>query len=86
MIFDWYQIINRAEFEASGLVSKEVEAIFEGIGQKTVLVTRGNYVSIVIDGVMLSVGMAGQNPFLFGGHAVYLDQNDDIWLGVATTS
>lgn len=86
MIFDWYKILNRGEFEAAGLVSREVDVILEGIGQKTVLVTRGNLVSIVYDGVMLSIGLSGSNPFIFGGYAAYLDQNDDIWLGIATTA
>jgi hypothetical protein len=41
--------------------------------------------SLIIDGVILSVGMADSNPFIFGGYAVYLDSSGDIWLGIATT-
>lgn len=82
MTFDWYKIINRGEFEATGLVSREVELLLDGIGLRTVLVTCGNYYSIIYDGVMLSIGMAGNNPFVFDGYAVYLDVNDDIWLGI----
>lgn len=85
MIFDWYKIINRGEFLASGLVSKEITMIMNGAGQKTILVTNGNAVSITIDGVFLSVGMNGSNPFSFEGYGVYLDANDDIWLGMPTT-
>ena len=82
MTFDWYKIINKDEFEASGLVSKEVEAVLDGIGEKTILVTRGNLISLVVDGIMISVGLGGANPFVFGGYGVYLDSNSDIWLGV----
>lgn len=82
MIYDWYKIINRAEFLAAELVSKEVELILEGIGQRTILVTKGNLVSIVYEGVMLSIGLTEANPFAFDGHAVYLDADDNIWLGI----
>jgi hypothetical protein len=85
MIFDWYKVLNRAEFEAAGLVSKEVEMILDGVGQKTILVTKGNVYSILVDGVYLSIGLGGKNPFVFGGYAVYLDSNDDIWMGIATS-
>lgn len=82
MTFDWYKLLNRGEFEASGLVSKELDVILDGVGQKTVLVTKGNLYSIVIDGVMLSIGVTAANPFVFEGYAVYLDSNDDMWLGI----
>ncbi len=85
MIFDWYKILNRAEFEALDLVSREVQVVLDGIGLKTILVTKGNLYSITYEGVMLSIGVTDENPFAFGGYAVYLDQNDDIWLGIATS-
>lgn len=82
MIFDWYKIINRAEFEALGLVSRELELELEGIGLATVLVTKGELYSLTYDGVFLSVGVTEDNPFVFEGYAVYLDAADDIWLGI----
>jgi hypothetical protein len=85
MIYDWYKVINKSEFEATGLVSREVNLILEGVGQRTVLVTIGNYFSITYNGVMLSIGMTDSNPFAFGGCAVYLDANDDVWLGIETS-
>ncbi len=82
MIYDWYKILNRAEFELEDLVSKELLLSLDGVGQKTVRVTRGNTYAITIDGVMLSVNMSDANPFEFGGYAIYLDAADDIWLGL----
>ncbi len=82
MTFDWYKIINRGEFEATGLVSRELELALEGIGLVTIMVTKGALYSIVYDGVMLSIGVTEENPFVFEGYAVYLDENDDIYLGV----
>lgn len=82
MIFDWYKIINRAEFAATGLVSRELSLVLEGVGQASILVTKGILYSIVYDGVMLSIGLTDSNPFVFEGYAVYLDSNDDVWLGI----
>ncbi len=83
MNYDWYKIINKAEFEATELVSREVPLILGDLGEKTVLVTKGNYVSIVYEGVMLAVNMADANPFEFEGLAVYVNSADDIFLGIA---
>ncbi len=82
MIFDWYKIINRAEFLATGLVSRELQVVLEGVGVATVLVTVGRHFSLTYDGVMLSLGVTEANPFSFDGHAIYVDDNDDVWLGI----
>lgn len=82
MTFDWYKVINRAEFLATGLVSRELDVFLEGVGAKTVLVTVGNYFSITIDEVMLSVGMTEDSPFVFQDRAVYVDANEDVWYGI----
>lgn len=82
MIFDWYKIINQAEFIATGLVSRELELPLEDLGVKTILVTRGRLVSLVYEGIMLAAQLNDENPFVFEGHAVYLDANQDLWLGI----
>lgn len=82
MTFDWYKIINKTEFEATGLVSRKLDLFLEGIGQKTVLVTVGNYFSFTVDDVMLSLNMSGENPFIFEDRAIYIDENDDVFYGV----
>jgi hypothetical protein len=80
--FDWYKIINKVEFEAEDLPSREVQVVLEGIGQKTILVTKGILISLVYDGVMLSPGLGDENPFYFGGYAAYLAASDDVYLGI----
>ncbi len=81
--FNFYKIINKAEFEATGLKSREVTVILEGLGQKTVLVAHQMLFSLIYDGVILPVDLEGaSNPFEFGGYAAYLDSADDVWLGV----
>lgn len=83
MTYDWYKIINRAEFIATGLVSREVELVLEGVGVRTVMVTVGRNFSIIYEGVMLSLGITDANPFAFDGHAIYVDAaTDDVYLGI----
>jgi hypothetical protein len=83
MIFNWYRVINLAEFEATGLVSQEIEVVLAGIGLRTILVTKGRLVSIHYEGVTLSIGLTDANPFIFDGHAVYLHPTTgDIHLGI----
>lgn len=80
--YDWYKIVNTVEFEATGLVSREVEVVLEGIGLKTILVTKGVLYSIVYEGVMLSPGLMDNNPFYFDGYGSYVTLAGDIYLGI----
>ena len=82
MNFNWYRILNATEFLASGLVSREVTITLTDIGEKSFLITRGNYISITVDDIILSVQMNGKNPFYFGDRAVYLDGVADVYYGV----
>lgn len=82
MIINWYNIINKADFEATGLVSRTVTLFLAGEGEKDILVTKGNYISIMYDDVFLPVNLNDLNPFAFDSKLVYLDEDDEIWLGV----
>lgn len=84
-LYDWYKILNKAEFEADSIPSREVTVVLEGVGQKTVMVTNGILVSLVYEGVMLSPGLNDENPFAYGGYAAFLDENNDLWLGIQST-
>lgn len=83
MIYDWYNIFNLAEFNDLGLVSRELSLELEGVGSKTLRITKGNYTSILYNDVFLPIEMIDKNPFEFDGHAVYVDENDDVFLGIA---
>ena len=82
MIYDYYKIFNKTEFEALDLVSKTYTLDLEGIGESEILVTKGVELGITYDGVFLSLNMNDENPFEFDDHAIYIDANDDVWLGV----
>lgn len=81
--FNFYKIVNKAEFEAEGLKSRNYTVILEGLGQKTVLVTKQMLFCLVYDGAVLPVNLDGApNPFEFEGYASYIDDAGDVWLGV----
>lgn len=82
MDFDWYKIINLTEFEALGVPLKVVELFLEEIGLTEILVTKGNFVSITFNDILLPINMNDENPFAFEDHAVWLDEFNDIWLGI----
>lgn len=82
MIYNWYKIFNLAEFQATGLVSKSYLVTLEGVGDQSILVTKGNVVSMMYGDVMLPVEFLGHNPFVQSGYAVCRDIDDFIWLGV----
>lgn len=83
MIYTWYKIFNLAEFNALDLVSKEYELELEDIGIKTVTVTKGKLVSILYEGIFLSVNLNSVNPLEFDGHAVWISGTNDVYLGIA---
>lgn len=86
MNYNWYKIFNLAAFTALGLVSQTYTLELEDLGQKDILVTKGNHVSMLYEGVYLTLEFNDQNPFAFDGHAIYLDEAGDVWLGIEDES
>lgn len=82
MIYDWYFIVNLDEWLALDLVSKTYTFILDGIGQKDILVTQGNFTGITYEGVFLALNMNDENPFEFDSHAIYVDDDNNVWLGI----
>lgn len=83
--YNTYKIINLDEFEATGLISRTVQAVLSGIGLKDILVTNGNLVSILYEGVFLCLNVNEKNYLEFDGHAIFVDPNNDLYLGIAQT-
>lgn len=81
MIYNWYKIFNEAEFNELDLVSKTYTLNLEDLGEKEVLVTKGNALGITFDGVFLSLGLHSENPFEFEDLAIYQKTNGDVYLG-----
>lgn len=85
MTFDWYKIFSLPEFLETGLVSRTYSHVLEGRGQKDILVTHGFYVSVTYEDVFLPLQFEGRNPHVRDGVAVFVDENEDVWLGFEVT-
>lgn len=83
MTYNWFKIFNKEEFEDLDLVSKTYTQVLEGFGQYDILVTSGIGIGVLFDEVFLPVNLNDKNPFEFEDRAVYLDENDDVWVGIA---
>lgn len=86
MSYDWYKVFNTVEFDALDLVSKTYELDLTGIGVKEILVTKAQSYGITYEGIYLQLNLNAKNPFEFESHAIYIDANDDVFLGVPVAS
>lgn len=86
MIYNWFKVFNTTEFDELGLISKTYTLNLDGIGEKDILVTKGEGYGITYEGVFLSLLLNDLNPFEFEDLAVYVDENDDVYLGIASES
>lgn len=80
--YDWYYLLNLADFIETGLISREIVLNFPVLGLETILITSGELVSVVFDDVILPIGLNNKNPFYFDSHAVYYDSAGAVWLGI----
>jgi hypothetical protein len=89
MIFDWYMLFSLTEFLETDLVSRSLDVILDGVGEETILITRGNEIGIQYADVFMMINFEDQNPMIAQGdaatYAVYKDQSENIWLGIHTT-
>ncbi len=83
MIYNWFYIINKNDFDDTGLVSQELTLELENVGQKTILVTKGIMLGITYEGIFLPLQLNDENPFEFEDHAIQIDDDDNIFLGIA---
>ncbi len=82
MNYNWYYIFNSISFTSLDLVSKTYTLLLNNIGQVDVLVTQGSYLGITYDDIFLPLNMSAKNPFEFEDHAIYVDENQNVWLGI----
>jgi len=82
MNFNWYYIFNALDFESAGLVQRTYSLILDGIGEKDILVTKGNYLGITYEGVFLPYDLAGIGQFEFEGFAIAKHENGNVFLGI----
>lgn len=81
-MFTWYYIFNTDEFDALDIPSQSLTLILGDIGSQEVTIFKGNFYGIKFDDVLLCVNVNDRNPFQFEGYAIYLDDENNIWLGI----
>lgn len=84
-MFDWYKIFNLQEFLDLGLVSRTYTYFFEGLGERSVLVTKGNTVGLTFDGEFLPIefiDLYDSGKYVSGSYAIEKHSNGDIYLGI----
>ena len=79
---NWYKIFNISEFDALGVGSKSYTYNLEGIGRKTILVTKGALYGFTYDDVFLCVDLNSRNAFSFGGFSILRADSGNVYLGV----
>lgn len=85
MTVAWYNIGNKAEFEAKGIPQEVFTKELEDLGQQEIVFIKGFSFSVIFMGEMLMVGMNGRNPFYKNKASCYIDpETSDVWVGYET--
>lgn len=85
MTVAWYNIGNKAEFEAKGIPQEVFTKELEDLGQQEIVFIKGFSFSVIFMGEMLTPSLNGRNPYDKGKVACYVDpENSDVWVGYET--
>ncbi len=82
MSWNWYELFDKAEFEAEGLVSRTLTVTLEGEGEKEILITKGEAIGLVIDEIFLSLHLEENNPYTRDGYGIFEAEDGMVWVGV----
>lgn len=82
MSYSAYLIFNKDEFEALDLIQKTYTVNLPDLGEKDIIATNGNLLAITFEGVFLAININDKNPFFKDGYAVFLDEDNDVYLGI----
>lgn len=85
MTVNWYNIGNKAEFEAKGIPQEVFTKELEDLGQQEIVFIKGFSFSVIFMGEMLTPSLNGRNPFDKNKVACYVDpETSDVWVGHET--
>lgn len=85
MTVAWYNIGNKAEFEAKGIPQEVFTKELEDLGQQEIVFIKGFSFSVIFMGEMLTPSLNGRNPYDKGKVACYVDpETSDVWVGHET--
>lgn len=82
---NWYNIGNKAEFEAKGIPQEAFTKELEDLGQQEIVFLKGFSFSVIFMGEMLTPVLNNRNPFDGKKVACYIDpETSDVWVGHET--
>lgn len=85
MTVAWYNVGNKAEFEAKGIPQEVFTKELEDLGQQEIVFIKGFSFSVIFMGEMLTPSLNGRNPYDKGKVACYVDpETSDVWVGYET--
>lgn len=82
MTINWFPIFIRQDFIDTGLVSQELSLDFGDLGTQSLLVTKGNLIGVLYNEVFLCLELNGENPMSFEDQLLWVDDDDQVWLGI----
>lgn len=82
---DWYNVGNKAEFEAKEIPQESFVLDLEDLGQQEIVFLKGFSFSVIFMGEMLTPVLNNRNPFDGKKVACYIDpETSDVWVGHET--
>lgn len=82
---DWYNVGNKAEFEAKEIPQESFMLDLEDLGQQEIVFLKGFSFSVIFMGEMLTPVLNNRNPFDGKKVACYIDpETSDVWVGHET--
>lgn len=85
MTVNWYNVGNKAEFEAKDIPQEVITKELEDLGQQEIVFLKGFSFSVIFMGEMLTPVLNNRNPFDGKKVACYIDpETSDVWVGYET--
>jgi len=81
-VWNWFNIFNYDEFIALDIPARDLVVVLQGIGTESILISRGNILSVTFRGVYLPINLLDINPKIEDGYGVFLDESNDVWIGI----
>lgn len=85
MTVNWYNVGNKAEFEAKGIPQEAFTKELEDLGQQEIVFLKSFSFSVIFMGEMLTPALNNRNPFDGKKVTCYIDPETlDVWVGHET--
>lgn len=85
MTVNWYDVGNKAEFEAKDIPQEVITQELEDLGQQEIVFLKGFKFSVIFMGEVLTPVLNNRNPFYSNKASCYVDpETSEVWVGHET--